>query len=56
VEEAASLINGCAEIEVSGNINREKIMKLRHLPIDYISMGFITYAAGHADFSLTLEI
>ena len=55
VEEAASLINGRAEIEVSGNINREKIMKLRHLPIDYISVGFITYAAGHADFSLTLE-
>jgi len=55
VEKAASLINGRAKIEVSGNINREKIVKLRHLPIDYISVGSITYAAGHADFSLTLE-
>jgi len=55
VEKAASLINGRAEIEVSGNIDREKLMKLRDLPIDFISMGSITYTAGHADFSLTLE-
>ena len=55
VEKAASLINGRAEIEVSGNIDREKLMSLRALPIDFISLGSITYAAGHADFSLTLE-
>jgi nicotinate-nucleotide pyrophosphorylase (carboxylating) len=55
VEKACAIINGTVEIEVSGNMNREKIMSLRHLPIDFVSMGSITYSAGHADFSMTLE-
>ena len=55
MEKAAALINGRAEIEVSGNIDRKKLVKLRTLPIDFISMGSITCAAGHADFSMTVQ-
>ena len=55
MEEAASLIKGRAEIEVSGNIDRHNLESMRSLPIDFISIGSITYAAGHADFSLTVQ-
>jgi nicotinate-nucleotide pyrophosphorylase (carboxylating) len=55
IQMAGSLVNGRAEIEVSGNIDRLKLASLRTLPIDFISMGSITYAAGHADFSLTVQ-
>jgi nicotinate-nucleotide pyrophosphorylase (carboxylating) len=55
IQMAGSLAKGRAEIEVSGNIDRLKLASLRTLPIDFISMGSITNAAGHADFSLTVQ-
>ena len=56
IGEACNVIHGRVEIEVSGNMDREKLIALRHLPIDFISMGSITYAAGHADFSMILSV
>ncbi len=55
IKEAVRIIDGRTEVEVSGNIDREKAARLRGLPIDFISMGSITNAAGHADFSLILQ-
>ena len=55
IQIAGSLAKGRAEIEVSGNIDRLKLSSLRSLPVDFISMGSITNAAGHTDFSLTVQ-
>ncbi len=55
IRRAVKIIDRKAEVEVSGNMNRRRIKRLRLIPIDYISVGYITNAAGHADFSLKLK-
>jgi nicotinate-nucleotide pyrophosphorylase (carboxylating) len=55
MKKAVKLVSGRTEIEASGNMNRKKIRRLRKIPIQFISAGYITYAAGHADFSLRVE-
>ena len=55
IKSALKLIRGKTEVEVSGNMNKKKIRRLRHLAIDFISAGFITCTAGHADFSLRIK-
>ncbi|MCH3973131.1 MAG: carboxylating nicotinate-nucleotide diphosphorylase [Oscillospiraceae bacterium] len=49
---AVAWIDGRAEVEVSGNVNRENIAKLRDLGVDYISSGALTYAAPIMDISM----
>jgi nicotinate-nucleotide pyrophosphorylase len=49
------LISAKAEVEVSGNMDRKKVKKLRGIPLDYLSAGYITNAAGHSDFSMKFE-
>jgi len=56
IRKAVRSIGGKAEVEVSGNIDEHNIARLRGLPIDFVSMGSITYGAGHADFSLTMQM
>ncbi len=55
IQNALQIVQGRIKIEVSGNITLAKIDELKDLDIDYISAGSITYAAGHADFSLLLS-
>lgn len=55
IKEAIKIINGRAQIEVSGGININNIEHLVGLPIDFISIGAITHSAKALDFSLTLE-
>jgi nicotinate-nucleotide pyrophosphorylase (carboxylating) len=55
IKEAIKIINGRAQIEVSGGINSDNIEQLVGLPIDFISIGAITHSAKAIDFSLTLE-
>jgi nicotinate-nucleotide pyrophosphorylase (carboxylating) len=55
IQTAVKIINRQAEIEVSGNMDREKIKGLRGIKVDYISAGYITNAAGHSDFSLLIQ-
>jgi len=55
IKEAIKIINGKAQIEVSGGINSNNIEQLIGLPIDFISIGAITHSAKAIDFSLTLE-
>jgi nicotinate-nucleotide pyrophosphorylase (carboxylating) len=55
LKKAVRRIGGRAEIEVSGNMNRKTIRRLRKIPVQWISVGYITYAAGHSDFSLRVE-
>lgn len=49
---ACDLIAGKAQIEVSGNVTKENIARLRDLGIDYISSGALTHSAPIMDISL----
>jgi len=55
IEKAVALINGRAEIEVSGNITLERIPAISKLNVDYISVGALTHSAPAADFSLEIQ-
>ncbi|HEB29718.1 MAG TPA: carboxylating nicotinate-nucleotide diphosphorylase [Spirochaetes bacterium] len=55
VKKAVKIVNRKTEIEVSGNMNRRRIKKLRKVHVDYISAGCITYAAGNSDFSMKIK-
>ena len=50
--QAIALIDGRAEVEVSGNVTRENIARLTDLGVDYISSGALTHSAPILDLSL----
>lgn len=55
VRRAARIAGGICEIEVSGNITQKRVRRLRGLPIDYVSCGYITHSAPSCDFSLLMK-
>ena len=50
--QAVSIISGRAEIEISGNVTKENIERLKGLGVDYISSGALTHSAPILDISL----
>ncbi len=52
MKEAVDIIDNRAEIEISGNVNRDNIQKLIDLGVDYISSGALTHSAPIMDISL----
>ncbi len=50
--EAIKIIDGKAEIEVSGNVTKENIARLVDLGVDFISSGALTHSAPIMDISL----
>lgn len=52
METAMKLIDGKAEVEVSGNVTKENIAKLVDLGVDFISSGALTHSAPIMDISL----
>jgi nicotinate-nucleotide pyrophosphorylase (carboxylating) len=52
MEKATRIIDGNAEIEVSGNVTKENIEKIKDLKVDYISSGALTHSAPILDLSL----
>ncbi|MCK4804354.1 MAG: carboxylating nicotinate-nucleotide diphosphorylase [Spirochaetes bacterium] len=54
VKRAVKLIGGKTEVEVSGSMNRKRIKKLRGIPVDYISAGYITNSTAQSDFSMKI--
>ena len=50
--EAIKIIDGKAEIEVSGNVTKENIARLVDLGVDFISSGALTHSAPILDISL----
>ncbi|MCC6095474.1 MAG: carboxylating nicotinate-nucleotide diphosphorylase [Eubacterium sp.] len=50
--EAMRIISGRAEVEVSGNVTKEKIAALTDLGVNYISSGALTHSAPILDLSL----
>ena len=45
-------IDGRAEIEISGNVTKENIARLKNMGVDYISSGALTHSAPIMDISL----
>lgn len=52
MKKAVEIIDGKAEIEISGNVTKENIMKIRDLGVDFISSGALTHSAPILDVSL----
>lgn len=52
LKEAIAIIDGKAEIEVSGNVTKENIDRLISLGVDFISSGALTHSAPILDISL----
>jgi nicotinate-nucleotide pyrophosphorylase (carboxylating) len=52
---AVVLIDKKAKVEVSGNMDENKIMEIKGLSIDYISMGSLTHSVSAFDFSMMFE-
>lgn len=52
MSEALAIINGRAEVEISGNVTKENIEKIKDLGVDYISSGALTHSAPILDVSL----
>lgn len=49
--EAMRIINGKAEVEVSGNMTKENLAKLSGLSVNYVSSGALTHSAPIMDIS-----
>ncbi|MGN0468756.1 MAG: carboxylating nicotinate-nucleotide diphosphorylase [Acutalibacteraceae bacterium] len=52
MKKACELISGRAQIEISGNVTKENIEKIRDLGVDFISSGALTHSAPILDVSL----
>lgn len=52
MKKAMEIIDGRAEVEVSGNVTKERIKSLTDLGVDYISSGALTYSAPIIDISM----
>ena len=52
MQEAISIIDHKAEIEISGNVTRENIERIKGLGVDYVSSGALTHSAPIMDISL----
>ncbi|MCR4717012.1 MAG: carboxylating nicotinate-nucleotide diphosphorylase, partial [Lachnospiraceae bacterium] len=52
LKEAIKIIDGKAEIEVSGNVTAESVERLKGLKVDFVSSGALTHSAPILDISL----
>ena len=52
MREAMAIIDGRAEVEVSGNVTAENAAALADLGVDYVSSGALTHSAPILDLSL----
>lgn len=52
IKKAVNMVNGKAEIEVSGNISRNRLKAIAEMGVDYISVGALTHSAPILDVSL----
>ena len=52
MKEAVCMINGRAETECSGNVNKARLKEIAAIGVDYVSCGALTHSAPILDFSL----
>lgn len=50
--QAIAVIDGKAEIEISGNVTKENIERIKGLGVDYVSSGALTHSSPIMDISL----
>lgn len=55
MEDCINLINGRAEIEISGNMDEDKISSLKDLKANYISVGALTHSVKAFDLSMKFD-
>ncbi len=55
IKEAVKINNGKKELEVSGGVSLESVVKISELGVQYVSVGSLTHSAKGADFSLLIE-
>lgn len=55
IRQAREQIPATIEVEASGNMHLERISKVAHLGVDYISVGALTHSAPCADISMVFE-
>ncbi len=55
VKEAIQLLEGAIPVEVSGNVSLETIGAYAAVEPDFVSVGAITYSAGHLDLALDFD-
>lgn len=55
VRKAMKLVNGLKYIEVSGNIDPKRLVKLAKIGVDFVSMGALTHTVRNFDISLRLQ-
>jgi len=56
IRKACSIIGSKCEIELSGNMRPKRIKRLKRVGANFISCGYITSSACHADFSMDIEL
>ena len=52
LKEAIAYINHRAEIEISGNVTKESVARIKGLGVDYVSSGALTHSSPILDISL----
>ena len=52
LKEAIAYINHRAEIEISGNVTKESVARIKDLGVDFVSSGALTHSAPILDISL----
>ncbi len=52
MKQAVELIDGRAQTECSGNVNKERLKAIASIGVDYVSCGALTHSAPILDFSL----
>ena len=55
MKKAVKLTGKKVELEASGNMNLEKILKVAKTGVDFISVGKITHSAPVSDISLLIK-
>jgi nicotinate-nucleotide pyrophosphorylase (carboxylating) len=56
IKKAVQLVSGRCKLEVSGSITLERLESLKHLGIDFISVGALTHSARAMDISMRLDM
>jgi len=55
MHEAVALINGQAQVEASGNMDKKDLSAVASTGVDFISIGALTHSIKALDISLDLE-
>ena len=54
LQEAVRISNGRVLLEASGNMNRERLLRIQDFGIDVVSMGGLIHQATWADLSMKM--